>query len=443
MADMTPQEQLMLELLNRARMDPVGEAKRFGIKLNEGVSKGDTISADSKQVLAGNDSLADSAENHSDWMLSNNKFAHQEVKNTRDFTGINPDDRMTAAGYSFAGGGMSGENISATFSTSNLDATKEIIKQHADLFIDKGVSGRGHRTNMMLEGFQEAGIGQEMGPYTISRTTYNASMVTQNFAASGNKIFITGVVYDDGKVKADNFFSVGEQVAGLSVNGGGPTDTTGAGGGYELSYDAGGAKTVRFGRDISVSLNLGNENVKIDLVNDNEIWSNTSVTAASTTVKELHALGIDNVDLTGSSSANAIYGNTGRNTLSGEGGDDFLDGGRGVDELHGGAGADTFFFAKGDTGKTLAKADVIADFTVADGDLLDLSAIDANVKKNGNQAFVFIDDQGFHGKPGELRAFVNGSGDTVVQGDTNGDGKADLTILLDGNVALTQASFDL
>ena len=30
MSDMTPQEQLMLELINRARMDPNGEAKRFG-----------------------------------------------------------------------------------------------------------------------------------------------------------------------------------------------------------------------------------------------------------------------------------------------------------------------------------------------------------------------------------------------------------------------------
>ena len=54
MSDMTPQEQLMLELINRARMDPNGEAKRFGIKLNEGVDGKDTISAKPKQVLAGN-----------------------------------------------------------------------------------------------------------------------------------------------------------------------------------------------------------------------------------------------------------------------------------------------------------------------------------------------------------------------------------------------------
>jgi Ca2+-binding RTX toxin-like protein len=114
-----------------------------------------------------------------------------------------------------------------------------------------------------------------------------------------------------------------------------------------------------------------------------------------------------------------------------------------LDGLHGGAGADTFVFAKGDTGKIVGKADVIADFSVAEGDVIDLSAWDANTKKNGNQSFVFIDDQGFHNKAGELRAFVDSNGDTLVLGDTNGDGRADLAILLEGSIALARASFDL
>ena len=43
MAANTPQEQLMLELINRARMDPAGEAARQGISLNQGLAAG-TIS---------------------------------------------------------------------------------------------------------------------------------------------------------------------------------------------------------------------------------------------------------------------------------------------------------------------------------------------------------------------------------------------------------------
>ena len=40
MADATAREQLMLELVNRARLDPLGEARRFGIDLNQGLGSG-------------------------------------------------------------------------------------------------------------------------------------------------------------------------------------------------------------------------------------------------------------------------------------------------------------------------------------------------------------------------------------------------------------------
>ena len=442
MAAMTPQEQLMLELVNRARMDPNGEAKRFGIKLNEGVAKGDRISGESKQVLAGNDDLVEAADNHSDWMLLNDVFSHTEANGSPGFTGRNPSDRMDNAGYDFAGSFAAGENISFRGSTGTINATKEIMRQHKDLFVDKGVDGRGHRLNILSDAFQEIGIGQEVGKFRSGGTNFNASMVTQDFARSGNSVFIVGVVYND-TVKNDDFFSVGEQVAGLSVNGGAAADTTGAGGGYELLYSGGGARTVTFGGGVTVALTLGNTNVKIDLVNGNEIWTNASVTSVSTNVSEVHALGIDNIDLAGSATADALFGNKGRNTLTGNAGADMLDGGAGKDELHGNAGADIFFFARGDTGKTKAKADVIADFSTAGGDIIDVSAWDANAKKKGNQDFDFIGDQAFHKHAGELRAFVNGAGDTIVQGDTNGDGKADLMIRLAGNVALTDASFDL
>ena len=48
---MTPSEQYFLELVNRGRANPVGEAARFGIDLNEGLPSG-TIPSDPAQPLA-------------------------------------------------------------------------------------------------------------------------------------------------------------------------------------------------------------------------------------------------------------------------------------------------------------------------------------------------------------------------------------------------------
>ncbi len=38
MTTMTEYEHLMLELVNRGRLDPLGEAARYGISLNQGVA---------------------------------------------------------------------------------------------------------------------------------------------------------------------------------------------------------------------------------------------------------------------------------------------------------------------------------------------------------------------------------------------------------------------
>ena len=72
-----------------------------------------------------------------------------------------------------------------------------------------------------------------------------------------------------------------------------------------------------------------------------------------------------------------------------------------------------------------AKRDVILDFESVD--IIDLSRIDANVQKGGNQKFKFIDDDPFGGHRGELR-FAN----DVLSGDVDGDGKADFQIQVNG-----------
>src|SRR5690349_7486538 len=96
MAQPTAYEQYFLELVNRARLDPAGEAARFGMGLNDGLAAG-TISATPKQPLASNPALLDAADAHSAWTLATDTFSHTGAN------GSSPGDRMGAAGYAFSG----------------------------------------------------------------------------------------------------------------------------------------------------------------------------------------------------------------------------------------------------------------------------------------------------------------------------------------------------
>ncbi len=144
--------------------------------------------------------------------------------------------------------------------------------------------------------------------------------------------------------------------------------------------------------------------------------------------------------LKGGIGADYLKGNGGNDTLVGRAGDDILLGGRGADKLSGGNGADSFVFRTGDSGATKKTADVVRDFAKAD--TLDLSGWDADATKKGDQAFDFIGRAKFSGEAGELR-FVREEARTWIEGDTDGDGKADVLIRLDGSIGLKEAFFEL
>ncbi|WP_234710621.1 M10 family metallopeptidase C-terminal domain-containing protein [Sinorhizobium arboris] len=147
--------------------------------------------------------------------------------------------------------------------------------------------------------------------------------------------------------------------------------------------------------------------------------------------------------LIGSNFADQLYGNGGANRLSGGTGDDIIGagsgndwiyGGSGADRLVGGMGADRFVF-KALSESAGAKVDSILDFVPNEQDRIDLSAIDANTKTSGNQAFSFIGTAAFKGTAGELR-YEKLSSDTFIYADVNGDRIADLKIHLDDAVTL-------
>jgi len=193
-----------------------------------------------------------------------------------------------------------------------------------------------------------------------------------------------------------------------------------------------------------------------DVVKELKGQGTDSVTASvdfglSAFVENLTLSGSDDLSGTGNALANEITGNSGTNLLQGLGGADAINGGKGHDSIYGGAGvdaltggkgADSFFFKFGDTGAGKKTADTITDFHTAEGDRIELHAIDADTGSKGNQDFTFIGSEAFHHKAGELR-YDKTSSDTWVYGDTDGDGKADFAIHLDHGIAMKAAYFDL
>ncbi|MEI6161163.1 MAG: FG-GAP-like repeat-containing protein, partial [Roseococcus sp.] len=135
--------------------------------------------------------------------------------------------------------------------------------------------------------------------------------------------------------------------------------------------------------------------------------------------------------LTGNALNNSLTGGAGSDTLIGGAGADYLDGGIGSDQLEGGLGADRFYFRSA----AQATGDVIVDFSVADGDRIDLRAIDANAALLGDQGFGWIGGASFGNVAGQLR-FAGG----MLEGDVDGNGMADFQIMLSGLASLSAAN---
>jgi Tol biopolymer transport system component len=138
----------------------------------------------------------------------------------------------------------------------------------------------------------------------------------------------------------------------------------------------------------------------------------------------------------------ALPGSTFNDVIHGGAGDDTVIGGAGADVLYGGDGADRFVFLhKSDSSLAPKGRDTIMDFSHAEGDRIDLSAIDANTTLTGHQAFTFTAG-GFTHSPGELIELVRPSG-YLVEGDVNGDAKADLAIFVQAGAPLVSSDFIL
>jgi Ca2+-binding RTX toxin-like protein len=150
--------------------------------------------------------------------------------------------------------------------------------------------------------------------------------------------------------------------------------------------------------------------------------------------------GIEN--LSGSQGHDSLVGNSGTNMLQGWNGSDALTGGGGKDTLTGGAGGDRFLYAAIGDSLVGANADRITDFSHAQGDKIDLSAIDASTAVTGNQTFSFIGTGLYTGVAGQLR-YAAAGGVTTIAGDVDGNGTSDFHIQLTRAIALVAGDFVL
>jgi Ca2+-binding RTX toxin-like protein len=137
-----------------------------------------------------------------------------------------------------------------------------------------------------------------------------------------------------------------------------------------------------------------------------------------------------------------MFGYSGADTMLGGAGADELIGGGGADTLTGGGGSDRFvYWNAADSGASAGSRDLITDFTQGQ-DLLDLAIVDGNTTTGADDPFRFLGTGAFDGQPGALRyGYDSGSGVTVLEADTNGDGTADFAIGLTGNLALAMSDF--
>ena len=140
-----------------------------------------------------------------------------------------------------------------------------------------------------------------------------------------------------------------------------------------------------------------------------------------------------------------LFGRGGDDILATAGGHDLLDGGTGFDQMTGGGGPDRFDFNSVKDSVTGGKRDVINDFSHADGDQIDVSSIDANTGKSGNQKFVFIGTQSFshyHSAHPGVIGMIRLNGD-IVQGNVDSDLHADFEINVVGGASLVAGDFIL
>lgn len=269
--DPTPEEQHMLEMINRARANPTAEGIRLMDtqdgsvqqaysywKIDKAATKAAFAKYPQRPPLAFHPNLIQVSRIHTADMVAKNFQGHTGSD------GSSMADRYRRVNYQSQG--MFGENVAAY--------SNSVWHGHCGLNVDWGTQNQidlGHRKNIMnfeTYNYTEIGIGitytgagiPNVGPY----------VVTQNFGMRGQR-YVVGVVFDDKNKNQE--YDPGEGVPGVRVqpSGGSYHAITSASGGYAFPYTGTSTITVTASggglpSEMRQTVQLTGDNVKVDFM---------------------------------------------------------------------------------------------------------------------------------------------------------------------------------
>ena len=253
------QEVYLLELVNRARANPMAEAALLGLDLTADLTDAEIDKLVPQEPLALNEQLTLASRLHSQAMAEQDFFSHIDLQ------GNSPTDRATAQGYVYS----AGENIAAGY-----DDIDEVHRAWLDS-VD-------HRKNVLslYEDFDESFHYDEFGAGLLIPTGARySSYSTQMFGYQGINdvaIYVLGVVYTDSN--ANQFYTIGEGAAGVQIDILDATSavvatyTTDAAGNYQIAVEPGTSTgrftTIATGYHLEQNVIVSSTNVKLDALTD-------------------------------------------------------------------------------------------------------------------------------------------------------------------------------
>lgn len=263
--DPTDAEQHMLELLNRARANPLDEAKRLNVGLQDGTDK-DPGGNPKKPIpelplapLPFNAQLMQAAGDHAQWLVDTGGGTGPNPHVGKD--GSNTKDRIKQAGYQGVLNDFGdGENIAHDFASTTAGAEFA----HEGLFRDVGYPDAGHR-RVMLGDYDEVGIGGRGNEAVQDFVANNLTGPQSPNPTLPRPKFVLGVAF-----AGIHFMPLhGRKDVRVDLSGAKFYAMTSASGGYAIPADGlSGTVTVTFtwkGSSTTRTVTLQDKNVKVDV----------------------------------------------------------------------------------------------------------------------------------------------------------------------------------